>query len=60
MALTKSGIKQNWVEVAQNALAEGATIDVSGNYDTPLIVQMALSTVTAHTGTKVTVEVSGE
>lgn len=60
MALTKSGIKQDWVEIAQNALTEGVTIDVSGNYDTPLVIQMALSTVTAHTGTKVIIEVSGE
>lgn len=60
MALTKSGIKQNWVEIAQNDLVEGAVIDVSGNYETNLTIQVALSTETAHTGTKMIVEVSGE
>ncbi len=47
-----------WAEVAQNAVREGVTTDVSGNYQTTLIIDVCLSTVTAHTGTDVIVQVS--
>lgn len=47
-----------WAEVAQNAVREGATKDVSGAYDVILHISVALSTETAHTGTKIEVQIS--
>ena len=59
MALTKSvAAVDEWAEVAQNAVREGATTDVSGNYSCALHVDIALSTTTAHTGSKIEVQVS--
>ena len=59
MALTKSVTAvDEWAEIAQNAVREGATIDVSGNYETVLHIIAALSTETAHTGTKIEIQVS--
>ncbi|MFX0211641.1 MAG: hypothetical protein ACFFDT_37035 [Candidatus Hodarchaeota archaeon] len=59
MALTKSvALVDEWVEVAQNAVREGATTDVSGNYSSALHIDIALSSATAHTGSKIEVQVS--
>ena len=61
MALTKAGVALDACqEIAQNALTEGGTGDVSGAYEATLLLQLALTTETAHTGTKVVVQVSGE
>lgn len=59
MALTKTVTAvDEWEEVGQNAVREGATIDVSSNYETVLHIIAALSTETAHTGTKIEIQVS--
>ena len=47
-----------WAEVAQNAVREGATTDISGNYGSVVSIVVASSTETAHTGTKVEVQIS--
>lgn len=47
-----------WASIAQNAVREGATTDVSGNYRSVLHIDIALSSATAHTGTKVEIQVS--
>ena len=48
-----------WAEVAQNAVREGATIDVSGDYAVQIHVSVALSSETAHTGSKIEIQTSG-
>lgn len=59
MALTKGvAAVDEWAEVAQNAVREGATVDVSGNYSSILSIDVALSSGTTHTGTKVEVQIS--
>jgi len=58
-AVTKStAAVDEWAEVAQNAVREGATTDVSGAYDAMLHISVALSTETAHTGSKIEVQIS--
>lgn len=58
-ALTKTqAAVDEWASVAQNAVREGATTDISGNYTTVLHIDMALTSATAHTGTKIEVQVS--
>ena len=47
-----------WAEVAQNAVREGATTDVSGAYDVILHISVALTSETAHTGSKIEVQIS--
>ncbi len=47
-----------WAEVAQNAVREGATTDISGNYKTTLAIDYSLSDATAHTGSKIEVQTS--
>lgn len=47
-----------WAEVAQNAIREGAAVDLSGDYDAILHIDVALSSETAHTGTKIEVQIS--
>ena len=47
-----------WAEIAQNAVREGATTDISGNYETLLHIDIALSDATAHNGTKIEVQLS--
>lgn len=48
-----------WASIAQNAVREGATTDVSGDYDVILHIDVALTTGgTAHTGTKVDIQIS--
>ena len=60
MALTKSvAAVDEWAEIAQNAVREGALIDVSGCYSAILHIEIGLSTTTAHTGTKIAVQISG-
>uniref|UniRef100_A0A6M3IMR2 Uncharacterized protein n=1 Tax=viral metagenome TaxID=1070528 RepID=A0A6M3IMR2_9ZZZZ len=59
MALTKSvAAVDEWANVAQNAVREGATTDVSGCYEAALHIDIALTAAAAHTGTKIRVEVS--
>lgn len=59
MALSKSvAAVDEWAEIAQNAVREGATVDVSGCYNAALHINVAISSTTAHTGTKVEVQVS--
>lgn len=59
MALTKSvAAVDEWAEVAQNAVREGATTDVSGIYSGALHIDVALTSETAHTGSKIEVQVS--
>lgn len=59
MALTKSlAAVDEWAEVAQNAVREGAIIDVSGCYASALHIDVALTSETAHTGSKIEVQVS--
>ena len=59
MALTKTVTAvDEWAEVAQNAVREGATVDVSDMYSAMFHIDMALSNTTAHTGSKIAVQVS--
>lgn len=59
MALTKSvAAVDACQEVAQNAVLEGTIVDVSGCYEAALHIDFALSNATAHTGTKIRVQVS--
>lgn len=61
MAPTKTdAILDACQEIAQNTLVEGATVDISDAYLAELAIQLALTTETAHTGTKVIVQVSTE
>src|SRR3990172_2152718 len=59
-ALTKSvAAVDEWASVAQNAILEGATTDISTAYDIILHIDMALSSATAQTnGAKVEVQIS--
>ena len=47
-----------WAEVAQNAVREGTTTDISDSYSTIVYIQWALTSATAHTGTKIDVQIS--
>lgn len=59
MALTKSvAAVDDWEEIAQNTVREGAVIDVSGLYAGTLHIDVAISNTTAHTGTKIEVQIS--
>ena len=59
MAITKAvEAVQDWTAVAQNTVAESATLDCSGHYGTILNLQAFLDTVTAHTGTRFIIQVS--
>ena len=60
MALTKSvAAVDEWAPIAQNAVREGATTDVSGCYEAALHIDVALSTTAvAHTGTKTIIQVT--
>lgn len=58
-ALTKSvAAVDEWAETAQNAVREGATTDVSGCYGASLHISIALTSETAHTGTKIEIQLS--
>lgn len=59
MAVTKSvAAVDEWAEVAQNAVREGTTVDVSGCYGAALNINIAISSTTAHTGSRIIVQVS--
>lgn len=59
MALTKSvATVDEWAEIAQDAVREGAITDVSGCYSAIIHVDIGLSSTTAHTGTKIAVQIS--
>jgi hypothetical protein len=59
MALTKATVALDACqEIAQNTVLEGTTEEVSDAYDAVLYVWWALTNATAHTGTKVKVQVS--
>jgi len=61
MALTKSNeAVDEWAEVAQNTVREGAEKDISPNYETLLHIAVALSAAVAHTGTEIIVQVSAD
>ncbi|KKL14338.1 hypothetical protein LCGC14_2516670 [marine sediment metagenome] len=47
-----------WEEVAQNAVRLGTITDISGNYKTVIAIDYSLSDATAHTGSKIEVQVS--
>lgn len=49
---------QDWTAVAQNTVAKSATYDFSGKHAGILHVQAALDTTTAHTGTRMIVQIS--
>jgi len=59
MALTKSvALVDACQEIAQNTMLEGAVVDVSGCYAAALHIDFAQTNATAHTGTKIRVQVS--
>lgn len=59
MALTQADeAVTDWTAVAQNTVAESATLDTSPNYATEVYIQAFLDTTTAHTGTKFIVQTS--
>lgn len=59
MALTKAVSSIDvWAEIAQNSYREGAAADLTDSYDAVLIVDCALSSTTAHTGTEIICQVS--
>lgn len=61
MALTKTCTNvTDWTAVAQNTIGESAAIDLSAAYEAIIHIQAFLDNVTAHTGTKFTVQISGE
>lgn len=47
-----------WAAVSQNSVREGSISDISGCYASALHIDIALSSTTAHTGTKIEVQVS--
>ena len=61
MALTKTTTSvDEWAEVAQNGVREGGTIDLTDAYNSALLhIYCCLSSTTAHTGTEIIVQVSG-
>jgi hypothetical protein len=60
MALTKSVAQvDEWVAVAQNTVVEGATADISANYQTLLTIMVALTSETAAAnGCEIAVQIS--
>jgi len=60
MATTKTPANvQDWTAIAQNAVGESAVVDTSDAYEAILHVQAGLDTITAHTGTKFVIQISG-
>jgi len=49
-----------WQEIAQNAVLETGSIDVSDSWDTTLHIDCAISNTTAHTGTEIIVQIASE
>ncbi|MHC4984176.1 MAG: hypothetical protein ACYTF6_13540 [Planctomycetota bacterium] len=61
MALTIAATAVDaWAEVAQNAVREGAAMTISDSYVSHVYVDIALSNTTAHTGTRILLQVSSE
>lgn len=59
MALTITGAQVNaWTALAQNTEADTDAIDLSGSYASHLAIDIGLTSATAHTGTRVIVDVS--
>lgn len=59
MGLTKLvAALDEWAKVAQNAVREGAEIDLSGVYAAALHIDIALSNATAHTGSLIIIQIS--
>ncbi len=59
MALTKATTSiTDWTAVAQAAVGESATYDLSAVYDAVLNIQAFLDTTTAHTGTEFIIQIS--
>jgi hypothetical protein len=59
MALTKTvSAVDEWQAIAQNAVLEGSTVDVSNAYSAALHIDIALTSTTTHTGTKIAIQVS--
>ena len=59
MALTQAGSSVDvWALIAQNAVREGAAVDVSDAFASTLHVDLALGNTTAHTGTRMLVQIS--
>ncbi len=57
ITLTKTQIN-DWTAVAQNVIGESNEHDISSSLEATLVIQAALDTTTAHTGTKFIVQVS--
>ena len=49
-----------WQEIAQGAILESGSIDVSASFSTTLHIDCALSSTTAHTGTEIIVQIASE
>lgn len=49
-----------WAEVAQNAVREGAATSIATGYSATLHIDVAISSVTAHTGTRIRIQISSE
>ncbi len=62
MALTKGGgsIVIDWTAVPQNVVIESSEFDASASYTSAIIIQAALDTTTAHTGTEFIVMVTAQ
>jgi hypothetical protein len=60
MALTKTANTtiDDWFEINQDSVREGATYDVSDCYSSALHIDIALSSETAHAGTKIDIQIS--
>lgn len=58
MALTKSTEEVDaWAEIAQAGVRDGANVDLPDPYPAVLFIECALSSTTAHTGTKIVVQI---
>jgi hypothetical protein len=55
---TTPSLVDEWAEINQNAVREGATTTISAIYQTRLYIDIAISSTAAHTGTKCEVQVS--
>lgn len=60
MATKAGSVIDAWLEVAQDAIRIGAEQSVATDVDMALLIDVALVTTTAHTGTRVTVQISEE
>lgn len=59
MALTQAATAVDaWASIAQNAVREGAAVDVSDSYASIFHIDVALTSATAHTGTRILIQTS--